>query len=457
MRPAGLVILFVPAFLASAACSEPAVDCSTATLTSALAAAAPGDVVSVGLCRIQGRFTVGAGVTLRGEGSGSILASAGTAVELAGDGATLEDLVIEHGSGHGVVALGAGSVTIRRVEVDGTLGRAGIGIDGPSSVVMEDVTVTGPVTRGNAASVPAVPAATDTVLYGVLLDGVADARLTRVLASGFGKAGVVSRNTTLTWSGGDVGDNLGIGVWIDAGNATVTDVTVHDTLRGFRGGPTWGFIARGGANVDTNGLMVRGSEAGFGVAQEGGTATHSGLISEQHQYGAVLAQRTSSFVLTGASDIRDNEFAGVIAVEAGGLMIEDTVVTTTASAPVLLADWGSINVGDGIQIVRPTAGTTLRAVSVDANARAGILFDLGGGDTTSVALTDVSSTSAGAAYGCLAQNGTLLAGWDSGLTRAGTALVNDAAFSGLLDAVGIIGPTDMPAPGDLVGIIGPTD
>ena len=457
MRHATSVVMLGSLVLALMGCSDPAEDCSPATLTSALAAAEAGSVVSVGACRIVGRFTVGAGVTLRGTGAGSIIASPGTAIELAGDGAAVEDLTIEHGSGHGIVAVSTGSIAIRRVEVDGTLGRAGIGIDGPSSVVMEDVSVTGPVTRANAASVPALPSATDTVLYGIVLEGVTDARLTRVSASGCGKAGVVSRNTTLTWTGGDVGNNLGIGVWIDAGDATVTDLTVHDTLRGFRGGPTWGFIARGGANVDTNGLTVTGSQAGFGLAQEGGTATHSGLISEQHQYGAVLAQHTDSFALTGASDIRDNEFAGVIAVEAGGLIVEDTVVTTTASAAVLLGDWGNISVGDGIQVVRPTAGTSLRRISVDANARAGILFDLGGGDTSSIALADVSSASAGAAYGCLAQNGTLLAGWDSGLVRTGTALANDAAFSGVLDAVGIVGPLDMPSPTEIAGIVGPLD
>jgi hypothetical protein len=457
MRYATSIVMLGWLVLALVGCADPAADCSSATLTSALAAAAPGSVVSVGACRMVGRFTVGAGVTLRGTGPGSVIASAGTAVELAGDGAAVEDLTIEHGSGHGIVAISTGSVAIRRVEVDGTLGRAGIGIDGPSSVVMEDVTVTGPVTRANATSVPALPTATDTVLFGIILDGVTDAQFTRVSASGFGKAGVVSRDTTLHWTGGDVGNNLGIGVWVDAGSATVTDVTIHDSLRGFRGGPTWGFIARGGANIDTNGLTVAGSQAGFGVAQEGGTATHSGLISEQHQYGAVLAQRTTSFSLTGASDIRDNEFAGVIAVEADGLIVEDTVVTTTTSAPVMLADWGSINVGDGIQVVRPTAGTTLRRITVDANARAGILFDLGGGDTTSLALTDVASTSTGTAYGCLAQNGTLLAGWDSGLVRSGAALVNDPAFSGLLDAVGIVGPSDMPAPADIAGIVGPSD
>ena len=443
--------------IAVGACGDAPGICSSGELTAALAAAAPGDVVEIGACRVEGRFTVGAGVTLRGVGPESILASAGTAIELAGDGATLDALRIEHGGGHGIVAMAAGAIAIRHVAVDGTLGRAAIGIDGPSSVLLQDVTVGGPVTREAAGSVPADATATDTLLYGIVLVGVDDARFERVSVSGFGEAGVVSMDSALSWTGGDVGNNLGIGVWVNAGQATLRDLTIHDTLRGFRMTPTYGLIGRAGADVQTMGLTVSGSHAGFGLVQEGGTARHTGLISEHHDYGAVLAQRTTTFELTGASEIRDNNFAGMIAVEAGGLTVEDTAVTTTSSMSHVFGDWGSVIVGDGIQLVHPMAGTQLRRVSVDANERAGILLDLAGGDASSVTLTEVSANSAGAGLGCVAQNGSIVAGWDSGLVRSGAALANDPGFTGHLDSVGIIGPSDLPLSTDLAGIIGPSD
>ncbi len=68
----------------------------------------------------------------------------------------------------------------------------------------------------------------------------------------------------------------------------------------------------------------------------------------------------------------------------------------------------------------------------------------------------------GAEYGAIAQHGTVPAMWDASVTRSATLAVNDAAFSGVLDTVGIVGPSDLPAvtavlTSGLVGIVGPSD
>ena len=56
-------------------------------------------------------------------------------------------------------------------------------------------------------------------------------------------------------------------------------------------------------------------------------------------------------------------------------------------------------------------------MTLGANERAGLLVDLGGGDTSLVTLEALDVTAVAPAHGCAVQNGTLLAGWDSSVTR----------------------------------------
>src|SRR6185295_4624876 len=90
--------------------------CDGAALTSALASAAPGSTVNVGACRVMGRFSIPAGVTLHGQGTMlSTIASSGTALVVEGDGVTIEGLSIENGTGHGIVAVSHDHVTVTDV------------------------------------------------------------------------------------------------------------------------------------------------------------------------------------------------------------------------------------------------------------------------------------------------------------------------------------------------------
>lgn len=451
----GRVVAGVVAVLVTAGCSGGV--CSGAELEAALRDAPDGSTVSVGACRVEGRFTVARGITLRGEGPElSTLAGPGTVVVVEGSGATLEGLRIEHGSGHGVVAVGASSLTVREVEVRSARGRAAIGLDDVASVVLEDVIVAGPVTAANAIDLPEPPTESDSALYGLALVDVASARLDRVSVSGFALAGAALARSDVTWNDGAVSTNVGLGIWASGGALRVERVGVTDTLRGFRGEPTFGLAVGGGAELTTIDVTVERVEGGFGLLSDGGSAAHDGLAVAEASAGAILAQRTTSLVLRGA-ELHDNDFGGLVAVEAGGLRVEDSTIASTRTVVRMLSAWGSVEIGDGLQLVRPVAGTAIHRTALSGNERAGVLIDLAGGDSDRVELDSVGVDAAGSAFGCVAQNGATLDGWDSGVTRSGAAAANDAAFGGGLDVVEIVGPSDLPPSSLLDGIVGPSD
>lgn len=432
-------------------------NCADGSLAASLAAASRGQTVELGACSVSGSFTVPAGVTLRGQGAASSrIVASGLGVVL-GAGASVTGLRIDHGAGHGIVAVSVDSVSVRDVEVHSTLGRAALGFADVGSVTLANVVATGPVADEAAAQLlPAHPSATDTCLYGVVLQRVTSATLTNVSASGFGAGGVVSSDSTLTWTGGTLAGNLTIGAWIDAGAATVTDVTIDGTLRGFGLAPPYGLAIGRGANVHTDGLAVTDTHQGFGILQDTSDAVHMGMLCSGHDGGGVVVQRSASMTIGGGSMIVDNSFAGVVAIEASGVTIESTMVAHTALAARLLTSWGGAMIGDGIQLVHPAATTTLTDVALVGSGRVGLLADLGGGDAALVDATNVS-TSETAMFGCVMQNGTGIATASGGLcARDATALAADLA-PGALDVVGIVMPTEIPATGALNGIVMPTE
>ncbi len=430
--------------------------CAAPELEAALRDAPAGSTVSVGACRIEGRFTVARGVTLEGQGSlQSTIAGPGTVLVVEGDGASIEGLRIEHGSGHGVVAIDAAALTLRDVAVHSpTVGRAAVGLVRVGDVVLEDVTITGPVTAANATEVPAMPDETNTALYGLLLVDVS-ARLERVTVSGFALAGAAWANSDVAWVDGSASTNLGLGVWMNGGTAHLGRVAITDTLRGFRGDPTFGLAVGSDTALTTVDVELARAQGGFGMFQDGGGSMHTNLEASENAAGGILVQRTTEFTLTGA-DVHDNDFAGVLAIEAGGLVVDTSAITATRLVSRVISGFEPIEIGDGIQLVRPTSGTVVRATTLTGNERAGLLLDLGGGDTSTVSIETVGVDAAGAAFGAVAQNGTVAPGWDAGITRSGAAAANDAAFAGGLAVTGIVAPTDLTASG-LEGIVAPTD
>lgn len=431
--------------------------CDANGLTAALRDARPGSTVQVGACTVRGEFTVPAGVTLRGRGSTqTVIASGTTAIRIGGAGAVVDSLRVEQAGGTGITATGVSDVTIRNVEIRTALGRAAIGLRDVATATLTDVTIVGPVTPENASSVPSPPASTTTALFGIALSSVGAATLTRVSVSGFGYSGFGALASTTTWNDGTVQSNLGIGVWVSGGRAMLSRVSILRTLVGVRPEPTYALATGGGAEITTMSCTIERAEGGFGVLHDGGSVRHQGLAARGNAAAAIIAQRTTSMAVTGAM-IEDNQFGGIIAVEAGGLRIEDSTIRNTRTTTRALSDWGMVTVGDGIQLVRPVMGTVVRNAMLENNERAGVLLDLGRGTSATVALDGVTVNGSGAQLGCVTQNGTAEMGWDRGVTRQGAAVANDGAFRGGLSTVGVLGPSNLPPPGAIAGVLGPSN
>ena len=420
-------------------------------LATPLAHALSGEVVEMSACRIEGTFRVPAGVTLRGQGRlASTLVSTGTTLVL-GDGATVEHLGIENGGGHGIVAVSVASVVVRDVEVHAALGRAAIGFEDVGAVTLSEVTLTGPVTSATAAMVPSSPSETNTALRGLALLHVGAATLDRVDVVGFGQVGVLSVGSGVEWAQGSVASNLSFGLWQVGGSLLLDRVRIADTLRGSRALIPIGLLTTNDATVHTVDSVIDTTEEGWGAFHDGGAVSHERLAARGHGSGAVFAYRTTTFEIHGLT-LTENSLAGVIAVEAAGLTIEDASITATHLKDQLLSDWGVVMVGDGIELIRPAPGSVLRRVTLGANERAGLLVDLGGGDTSLVTLEALDVTAVAPAHGCAVQNGTLLAGWDSGVTRRDATTDVDPSVT--LEVGDLIGGTSVD-PSSFDGLVHP--
>ena len=469
-RPSGTLRLAACLAMLATGCQSTPV-CEAEALRAQLESARSGDQVRVGACRIEGTFHVPAGVTLSGEGPElSVIAAADELTNaLDVDPGTesqptvIEGLTLEHDGGFGIRSAESGHLVVRNVEICSRRG-VGLGLQFLEEVVLEDLVVEGPVTVANAAELGDLYDAVQTATFGIALFDVGDAQLRRVQVIGFAEAGLVSSRSTVDWVDGLADVNLGVGVRLDHGAATMTNVSVLNTLRGFRGVPSYGLFTSE-SDVTTTDLMVADSRQGFGVMHIGGDVAHTNLRVNDNGSTGLMAQFMDSFLIEGpASEVLRNQFAGVLVVDSPGAVLRDFRVEDTTMALGLPMGFDTVTMGDGVQLVR-SGGSELRGIRARNNERVAVLVDLDGGSTMGLIVSGVSAEAAGTALGVVAQNGTVVAGWDADVTRLGAALANDTAFSGGLDVADVVGSSDFPAIGPLMraemegidGIVAPCD
>lgn len=433
VRGLSLVASALLSWGALAACGpddEPSGLCDAAALQQALSQAGPGDVVTVGVCRVEGRFDVPAGVTLSGAGVGQsvIVGPAGdtaVAVDAGEDASIVRDLSVESAD-VGVRVDEAGSAVVERVEITASRGMA-LGADGVASLALRSVVLRGPLTREAAALLSSEPLPEDTATIGLALLDVASAELTDVEVSGFAGWGVLATDSTTTWTGGRVAQNLGAGIQVQGGSATLDAVEVLDTLQGGLLRPSMGVVANGGAVVDTTGLALRDND-NFGLLIAGASGTHTDLLAQDGGDAAVWLQQATDVTLAGA-EILDNRFGGVVALESSDLELADVRVERTTLLTSVSGVQGRIEVGDGVQLVASTENIRLSRATLAGNERVGLFVDLGAGDASGIAIDDVDVTATGDAYGAVIQNGDATDDWDGAILRHGDAAANDAAFA----------------------------
>lgn len=427
--------------------------CDAESLEAALAGAAPGDTVRIGACRISGSFTVPAGVTLAGEGAGaSVLVTPGLQPALrltpGTPGARATDLSVESSANSGVLIRGSGEATLEDASVTATRGMA-VAVENIDSLTLTNVTLTGPITRENADGFAAAVTPDETATHGLVVAHAGAANLSNVTATGFADIAVLLVSSTTTWTGGGATDTLGIGVMVYGGTAVLADLDLSRTFQGIRLVPAYGAVFAAGAVVETTNLSVTGG-ANYGLLHDSASARHRDLRADDNHDAAVWVQFCPSFEMSGAAtEVAGNRFAGVVVYESENVVVQDAHVDTSALAVGVFEETGSIQVGDGIQVVHPIGPTTFRNVTLAGNERVGLLVSLRGESSDLVTIEDVAVDGAGTQLGAVIQGGTVTPGWDAGITRTGATSANDAAFRGTLSTVGRIAPDDIPQVGDV--------
>ena len=452
MKTSFVFAFSVLALLAASGCGggggKAAEICDAAELTEALGKAEPGDVVKLGSCRIEGTFTVPAGVTLEGAGLGaSIIAGEGDQpvlkVVTGAEPVRLAGVSIESNTPAGILVKGGGEAAIERVGVKATRG-IGIGAEELRSLTLSEVALEGPVNADNANSFMPDVTAQDTATHGLVLVRVESASISNVTASGFAAFGALLVESTTTWQGGGVSGNMGTGLMVHAGSATLEGLEMCRTLQGMRFIPSYGGVFVAGASVETTGVEVCEGD-GYGLLHDRVSARHVDLVARDNGDAAVWAQKCPSFELSGeGAQISGNRFAGVVLVETENAMVSGASIDANEITVRVFDETGAVEVGDGVQVVRPKGPVILENLSFSNNERAGILLDLGGGSMDDVTLDAVTVDGTGDQLGALAQDGTIPEGWDLGVTRTGATVVNDAALVGSLPIVGVVSTNSVP-------------
>lgn len=439
--------------------------CDPVLLEAALAGAGPGGTVRVGACGIAGYFAVPAGVTLAGQGRGvSVVMTTGVAPAgeepkpalrlMPGTPATrITDLSVESvgdtaGNSAIFVADGTGEVAIERVEVRATRG-IGLAAEDVGSLVLTDVGFTGPVTEANQSGWPTDPLVTAT--HGVVLRLVDSAQFSNVTATGFAQFGALLIDSGTTWTGGGAPGNVGTGLMVDGGAATLTDLDVTGTMDGDHAMNAYGAFFSNGADVVTEGFDVSGGDD-YGAVHDNASATHVNLAaSDNGDVGVWVQNCRTSFEVSGpATVIERNRFGGIVAVASENVRLLDARIAGTIQWGHVVEETGSGMVGDGVQLVRTTIGVELRRLTLADNERAGLLLEMEGvTDTAGIVLEDirVSSVTAGP-NGAIAQNdsGLLPSGWEAGgVERDANTAGADARRAEILPNVPIVPSGELPA------------
>ena len=146
--------------------------------------------------------------------------------------------------------------------------------------------------------------------------------------------------------------------------------------------------------------------------------------------------------------ISGNGLAGIVSVETESLEVHGARVEATTEQVTTVGETGLRMAADGVHLMEGTGSAVLDDVTLSNNARVGLLVDVrADGDLPRVTLSSVTVNASGTALGAVAQSatGVIASGpWDRGITRQGTAALNDAAITDRLDVLGAVGPMYMP-------------
>ena len=453
------------AALALAACSDDgAKTCTDADcLTSALADAKSGSTVEVGSGTIEGNFTVPAGVTLAGAGSGStVLKSAGAGpvleVTTGATATTIRDLSVEGGSTGGIYVSGDGALTLRDLSVSVTGGFC-VKVVEIGSLTAENLALSGNVTQDVQGTIQAKPNGDLWALAGLAAVKVGQADLKNVDATGFASCGVLLHRTPTVWDGGEMREMVGSGVHVD-GQAAVTlkNVSSHDIW----GGATpfgYGLVASNQAEVNTEGMVAKDNFVA-GMLFDHATGEHVDAVVTGNQSRGVWIQHCGqagggpSVVFSGAAtDLDDNQGVAFGVYHSVGVSLAGAHIGGTQGANHIPygQETGMVQIGDAIEITYSDE-LTFTDLVLDNNTRAGVVIDGrdeqgAAGHQTNVTFTNVKISGDGQ-RGFANQHGTTT----SEPEVITPALQEADALGGILDVARGLGVGNVPAPDNIIDV-----
>lgn len=433
-----------------------------------IAGAQKGDVIKLDVCTIQGPLVIPPGVTVQGAGKGlsRITTKAGTfAIHmLPGEpAARLSDVSVISSGTAAIAAKGAGAIELVNVEVDLTRG-VGIAVEALSSLSMKEVSISGPVTPRSARAFPANVLPKEAATHGLVVLDVPSVTIEATTVMGFADYGAIFVDSNLDWSKGGSFATLGTGLYVSGGAAKLDALSLCGAFSGNRKLPAYNGVFAKGAAVTSTKLQVCDSE-GMGLLHVGATAHHEDIVGTGNLGPALWAQQSTSFEIAGASNVLDkNRFAGLVLVDVAKVHLVNTKIANTemVSRPYGAAG-ASVELGDGIQLIRSAAAVTFESVSLTNNAHTGLQIDVGPNELDSplfhMKWMGVTVESSGAAFGAICQGspnnvphvwGPGVLGWDTGILRSGAAAVNDGLLIDPNELVGLIDPNEIPSPTSLL-------
>ncbi len=347
----------------------------------------------------------------------------------------VRDLAIASPSHAAVLARG-GQLAIENVDITTALG-VGVALEDVEAE-LTNVSIAGAIDLANPPSLSVDFGIDDASTHGIVAAGGTTA-LTNVDVRGTAAACALFAGGAVTWNGGAVSDALGIGVLADGGSAAISDVSIDGIVQGFALPPAYGVVFVGAGSYSTSSVRVAGTQ-GIGLAQIESSAVHTDLEASGNSVAGVWVER-ADVELTG--NLHDNTFAGFVAVETPHLDVHDATIDNTHAAVRQVELLGSIEVGDGLQVVSPSLETTIDGVTMSGNERAGLLLDLPSAFGT-LSLTDIEITVTSSGAVAAVAQGSPPAGWDGGITRDGTTAAADQARTGTFDVLDVIAPCDRP-------------
>lgn len=433
-------VLSIIAALTAAYCGGDGGLCDPVELADALANAVPGDTVEIGDCTIAGSFTVPAGVILRGQSreTSKLLSVSRAPVLLLQPGAfpatRVEHLSIDSNARFGIRFEGTGMIELRDVEVRATEGVA-IAIRGANSARLIDVAIASEAISASSSS--------NVATHGLVVVNTVEAVLEQVRINGFGEVGALFVHSNVRWNSGDADANRANGLIVEDGQAVLTDLSISRTIAKISPMRSWAAVFNTGATIESSALTLQDNEA-YGALHIGtAEVTHDALTATNNDNTPLWLTSVPNIRVTNSVFDR-NQFAGIVAHQTSSFTLANTTISNTRSVQRMLELDGPVTIGDGLQLKESTLDIEIDQLQLIDNEHAGMLIELGSGSTAGITIAQTTASVASAtAFGAVAQNGTIVPGWDANITRNFDPARD---LTSGLPSVGAVGPCEFPTP-----------